>query len=161
MNVSKGDMVAIGFQALITGIIGGLYSLGMLYTERRGGGLLSVHTDALHVDRLLLSYCRELERRCKDLDIINFLQIIDAADRIVKLRLRLQDKEKHPAIRADADEAYTQLARLRGSMKQLVIHCSAHMTIKEQVDLEHLCTRMADNGIDPYMKAITLLTKNV
>jgi hypothetical protein len=159
MKLSANDLASLACQAVIGGILGGMYAFGTLYCDRKSGALLSVRTDALHIDRILLSYCRELERRTKHIDLISFLQTIDAIDRIVALRFRLQDK-KIPATRDDSDEAFTQLARLHATMKLLVQNCASQMSIKEHVDLERLATKMVDIGVDGHMKAIAVLTKH-
>lgn len=158
MNLSRLDVASIGINALFGGLLAGCYSLAMLYADRRSGALLSVHTDFLHVDRHVLSYCRELERRTKHVDAISFLQIIDAVDRIVGLRLRLQE-DKTKITKKDEEEAFNQLARLHSTMRQLLQNCKTKMSIKEQVDLESLCTKLVEMGVDDHIKAITLMTK--
>jgi hypothetical protein len=158
MNVSLSDATAIGVNALVGALLAGLYSLGVLYSERRAGALLSVKTHALHVDRIVLSYCRELERRTKHLAIIPFLQVIDAVDRIVGLRIQLQER-KEPAKKEDEKETFFQLARLRRCMKELVQTCKPHMSVAEIVDLENICSKLIDQGLESHIKTITLLTK--
>ncbi len=158
MKLSKNDLAAVGIQALLGAFVAGMSGLAILYSERKSGALLSCATDALHCDRVLLSYSRELERRTKHIDVIGFLQTIDAMDRIVAIRIRLQETRK--ATKQDADEAFTQLARLHETMKSLVQNCQSKMTVKEGMDLESLATKTVENGIDNHIRAITVLTKH-
>jgi len=160
MNLSSNDMGAVGVTAFFSAVVGGLFSLLTLYSDRRSGALLTVHTDALHNDRQVLSFCRELERRVKHIDAaaVYYLQIIDSVDRIVKIRLELQ-KDKSKATKEDEEETFNQLSRLHIAMRNLIEVCKKILSTKEIFDLENLCTKLSQIGVDDHIKAITLLTK--
>ena len=94
MKVNAQDIAGFGVHALIGGILAGLYSVASLYCERQAGALLCIPTSHLHLDRsVLLSCCRELEKRTKERNIgyVEYLQIIHIIDQIVALRFRLAE----------------------------------------------------------------------
>lgn len=159
MNLNKEDIASVGIISFLGAIVAGTFSLASLYCERKSGALLSVHTDALHVDRILLSYCRELERRTKHIDIINFLQCVDCIDRIVAIRIRLQAKKEKPT-KQDVDDTFACLARLRETLKLLVKNCETHMDVRNFIDLERLARNTIEKGLDHHVKTIAALTKD-
>lgn len=165
MNFSADDVASILVQGLIGGTIAVGYSIYNLYAQRQSGALLeSMQTDALHVDRKLLSYCRELERRIqkgpqKDSCQPYFLQAMHSIDNILKIRFRLSAK-KEPATKTDEDVAFSFLTNAGESLKLLKKECEIHMSPQKFNDLETLVKRMMENAVEPHIKAISKLTSN-
>jgi hypothetical protein len=116
MNVAKRDVVTLGLYALLGSLAGAMWGGVSLYSSRRVGSALRVHTLVLPRDTGMYSLAAEMERMRPDPGI--FLSCVDLTDTLLYMHYELADGVKKPGP-GQEQKANVLIAQIRAKLVQL------------------------------------------
>ena len=148
------DIASFGVGGLLAASL--YQAINIVWTRRMGMRLTSIPTDALHQDAILNNLFVELENSVKEYDPIAFVRAIDAADRLVFLRLQLQSGRAQPIIQ-DGIEAFLVHRRCGDSLRRLLLCIEKSMSPRTVVGIQGIFTRISE-VLDEHLSAIMTLT---
>lgn len=157
MNLSKSDLVNIGFQTIVGAFFTAGLSVGSLLFERKKGRVLAISTQRLHLDYNISSICGELQRRTRDkgVGLEEYGQIINAIDHIMILQHKLQTRhteKNYQYSEADEDFIFQQLTRVYNNLKAIRNQAFLKgLSDGEVIDIELLCKKIVDPAIKIYL----------
>jgi hypothetical protein len=157
MNLSKSDLVNLGFQALVGAFCTGSLCLGSLFIERKKGRTLAIATERLHLDLNLSAICGELQRQTRDKNVAieEFGQVIHAMDQILCLQFKLQTKHAGRDYKFDPKDeelCFQQLTRVYANLRALKNQAFTQgLSDREVIDIEMLSKKIVDPDIKIYL----------
>ena len=116
MKVGKNDLFSIVCYGLGSALIGSTYQLGSVYLKSKIP-TLSVETEALDKDHGLLLLFQQLDE-CKKYDEVAFIRAVDAADRLVFVRFKLESMAS--AGLHERNAGYAHFKSVQTNVKRLV-----------------------------------------
>ncbi len=104
-------------------LVGAMFQLvNIAWKKRVGLKLSSVETESLHLDGPLNALFLELEESIKQVEEVEFLRAVDSADKLVFIRMLLQNKTVTPKVedRVDAYLEYQRCENALGAIRKKV-----------------------------------------
>lgn len=138
--------------------LGGLFHLVNTMWQRRVGGTLSIPTEAIqHCDRKLLLLFLRLESQ-KDYAAVEFLQAVDAADRLVYLRMQLENEKIEPGFN-DRANGRIQFKRCESSLHKMLGIFKEQIPVRDVVINENIIRQIVE-CLESHVTSIYMMTKN-
>jgi hypothetical protein len=156
MKLSLRDVSDIGLFGLGGLLVAGAYQTVVIYMQKTSGGALETATEAIqHHDPKLLVLLLELEKRTKALDPVAFVRAVDAIDRLVFLRARLEQVVPQSG---DRELAVDYMKCAETSMQRVVKEVEAVLPARGIVELQKLFIQVVEQ-LELHMHTIFVLTR--
>ena len=156
MKLDRHDLLRLGVFSVSGAIIGSIYELLMIFGQRKVGSVLCIPTECLVRDTALFTKIYQLEQRAKHIDSIAYLRAVNAMDRLVMLRFKLQSGDIH-YVPSDTTDAlgYFEIANTNLQRIDLGLYTADTQTT---IAVQTLINEIKQN-LEPHLSAIMLLTR--
>lgn len=142
MNLAKDDIKQIASFGLAGAVVASAYSMFKTYAIRKVGEPLEIETCSIHEDGQLLALLRKMETLYSHHDKVAYFRVVDTADQLLFLRLRLNKKEIEPD-RSDRDHSYILFKRIQTNLKRLIDSMNK-VHPKDVVMAQNLASKIAE-----------------